>query len=1652
MNHLYRLVFNPALKTVQVVSELVTGSRPGRASSPANARALAVHLLVPALALACSSVAQAAGPAGWNEWRGTSINWFTPGNWSRGTPTLGGVASYIDDNRYAEISSGQGMSNHLHVGYAGYGRLGIISGGKLRSQTIFMAHDVGSSALVEIDGAGSTWRSDTTIGVGHQGHGDLLVSNAGTLDVGLDSYVGAAPTGSGVVIVTGAGSQFLTGRALLVGNEGTGQVRIQNRAAMTSGEGWLGNFANSSGAVDISGAGSTWVNTGNLHIGNRGTGVVSVTHGGSVQTGSAIWLGRQLNAGVRSSGTLQVDTGGMFTGTDMMVVGGAGDGRVDVRGGGSVNIGNAVTLAEQLGSTGSVLVTGAGSQWRSGSLRIGANADADFTVQDGAFASVRERIEIALMGTSSSRLTIGNAAMLQVGDGTSGEIIAGSGNGAVVMNGGTLQGNGALMVNADMQMQADSIVQSTDTIDLWGRVSGAGQLRKAGSGTLNLHSANTHAGGVRVDAGALQLNHDLAAGTGTLVMHDATTLGFGLPTRLVANAIRLQGAVNVAALANQTVTLSGAIDDGAGSGRLRKTGAGTLVLSAANSYSGGTQVDAGTLAVSRTGAAGTGELLLADGTTLDVVADGVALGNAVVLDGSSTVNVGAGSARLTGVVRDGSGSGTLIKTGRGALTLEAASAHSGGTQVLVGALLLGNDKATGSGTLSLADATQLGFTRGNLDIANAVALDRNVVVAVGNGQDSRISGVIGNGSSSGHLLKQGTGTLTLSGSNTYSGGTSIGSGMLKIEKNDALGTGAVDISSGGSLGLAGNALVLGNDISLAGAAGLVVWPGSSTLAGVIGDGALPGMLLKSGAGELTLSSANSFSGGVQMAQGALTLGNDRAAGTGMLQMGDYTQLRFGRTGLDIANDLQLGSDVTVSVADAAQLSGVISDLGRGGQLVKTGAGTLTVSGNNRYSGGTRLSQGTLAVSGTAALGSGTLEMRAGTTLALSGDAPALANAVTIDGEGRFDVASGSATLSGVLSDGATGGGTIVMSAAVMSAAVAPMAMPTAPGMLVKTGAGELVLTADNRYSGGTRIDAGTLALQGAAAVAGDIEIAAGAGLELARASDTRFSGVLSGAGEVRKRDVGTLLLTADSSGFSGQTLIQSGQLFVQGRLGGALTLASGTLLGGTGTLGTVSLVDGATLAPGLAGQIGTLNVVGNLTFSQGARYVADVAADGRNDRVHVAGTALLGNAGTVAVAQGSDWAPSMRYTLLTADQAVQGVFAGVSSNFAFLDPRLEYDANNVYLTLARNDIAIPDIEIAFPEVQLNSNQAQVASAVEALGSGAAVYDAVVRLEVAQVAPAFDSLSGEIHAAHRGTLIQNRFLHDGIDRHLDGAAMGGEIAPGVHAWVAGSGGQQRKDGSAENAGLRASQHGTMAGAGWRMGESLEVGVAVGQQQLASRLTLRDARAETDTTEYGIYGQYHLQGLSLRAGLTRADHRTDSTRTAQVGSSLSERLVAREDATGTTAFVRAGWSFGGPGLQWTPEVELAQVRLRSDGSQERGGNSALQLDAGTARYRTGLAALRADWDISGGECDRAALTARVGWQVAGGDRLPLADARFVGGTQSFSIAGAPLARHSALAQLGVAVSPTDSSRVSLQMQGRRGDGERDLGAQLDWSVVF
>src|SRR5690606_13508573 len=113
------------------------------------------------------------------------------------------------------------------------------------------------------------------------------------------------------------------------------------------------------------------------------------------------------------------------------------------------------------------------------------------------------------------------------------------------------------------------------------------------------------------------------------------------------------------------------------------------------------------------------------------------------------------------------------------------------------------------------------------------------------------------------------------------------------------------------------------------------------------------------------------------------------------------------------------------------------------------------------------------------------------------------------------------------------------------------------------------------------------------------------------------------------------------------------------------------------------------------------------------------------------------------------------YTILTADNGIDGAFGSVVTNYAFLDPLLSHDANNVYLELVRNNL-----DFCLPG--MTANQCATGSAVESAGWGNPLHDAVVVLDSEQAAAAFQQLSGELHASIRTAIVEDsRFVRDAV---------------------------------------------------------------------------------------------------------------------------------------------------------------------------------------------------------------------------------------------------------------------------------------------------
>ncbi|WP_165187803.1 autotransporter domain-containing protein [Caulobacter soli] len=222
------------------------------------------------------------------------------------------------------------------------------------------------------------------------------------------------------------------------------------------------------------------------------------------------------------------------------------------------------------------------------------------------------------------------------------------------------------------------------------------------------------------------------------------------------------------------------------------------------------------------------------------------------------------------------------------------------------------------------------------------------------------------------------------------------------------------------------------------------------------------------------------------------------------------------------------------------------------------------------------------------------------------------------------------------------------------------------GAVTKTGAGTLTLTGESAsnwtISGGGVVTAGGL-------FGSDASIGSGAFLTLDQSTDGAYEFVLSGAGEFRKAGSGKLVLTEDSSAFTGATTVGAGTLSVNGSLAGStITVASGATLGGSGTVGDTTVQSGGHLAPG--NSVGSLSIAGDLTLSAGSNLDVELGAPGASaaspgvsDRIVVSGDLALN--GVVNLAQSANSADGVAglgyYRLITYGGALTANTAVIGS-------------------------------------------------------------------------------------------------------------------------------------------------------------------------------------------------------------------------------------------------------------------------------------------------------------------------------------------------------------------------------------------------------
>lgn len=1029
-------------------------------------------------------------------------------------------------------------------------------------------------------------------------------------------------------------------------------------------------------------------------------------------------------------------------------------------------------------------------------------------------------------------------------------------------------------------------------------------------------------------------------------------------------------------------------------------------------------------------AAGTGTVNMTGGTI-----NGIFTG----INNYFTLNVGRGSPGSQGTFNQSGGS---IFINGGAFNLGVADAT--GTYTMSGDAKLDMGPGTicigcvdGNGTLTVGGNAQFLVNDGNPPLGNGqiyIGSDGGTGLVIQNGAGSR---VVLNAQNGTHLgLGGGTGEYRISAGQLLFGG--VGSGNAGLNLGDSLnGTGTftqtggqVTLNTGqirfgtagvgtGTYNLNGGTLQIGvanpfaantanYEFNLGGgtiqaltgfSTGLAfsLTGGTSTIdtngfnaafSGVL-DGA--GALSKVGAGALTLSGNNTYSGGTQLNAGTIIAGSNTALGTGLLSFNAASTLQFGGN-FTLANAMTIGPGVIASVNTngntATAINGVIAG---DGALAKVGAGALTLNGANTYTGGTRVAAGTLELGASNRLASsGALQVDAGALFNLLG------NQQTV---GAFSGAGG------VLLGGASGAlttnsdSTTVFSGSILGG-----------GSFTKGGGGTLFLTGDSDYTGPTTVNGGTLVVNGSL----DSVV-------------TVFGGTLGGDGTI-----GGLIVesggTASPDNFAGTPI---GTLDVAGPV--TFELGS-TYQVEVGPAGQTDLIDATGLAT-ING--GTVAITALGPVSLGTRYTILTAAGGRNGEFD-------GASGDFAFLT-----PTLGYDptdvfLTFARNGVDLVDAAQTRNQRAVAGALDqFPSDN------------PLFEAVISSSEAGARQAFDALSGEVHASAAgvlvmdsfyvrdAIFSRLIQASYAGAAGAPTALGATgpttVAAFDPGTRMSLGAGFDDIGEARAGPAFG----HGLAFWTRGFGAWGDLDGNGNAASLDRTLGGFVSGVDAGLGGGWRAGLATGYMRSDIGIGARQSSADIDSYILAGYAGGAAGPFAVRSGGAWTWNSLDTTRNVVFPGFFENERASYNAGTGQL-FAELAYPLLYASSALEPFAGLSYVHVGSDGFTESGPEAGLVSGGADQNVGISLLGLRAgtSFPVHG-------LTVTphgsLAWQYAFGDVTPAQAFAFASTGIGFGIAGVPIARSSALIQAGVDLNLDEEMALGLTYTGQLAEDFNDNSVQ-------
>lgn len=543
--------------------------------------------------------------------------------------------------------------------------------------------------------------------------------------------------------------------------------------------------------------------------------------------------------------------------------------------------------------------------------------------------------------------------------------------------------------------------------------------------------------------------------------------------------------------------------------------------------------------------------------------------------------------------------------------------------------------------------------------------------------------------------------------------------------------------------------------------------------------------------------------------------------------------------------------------------------------------------------------------------------------------------------------------------------------------------------------------------------------------------------------------------------------TLTSSGdFSDGGAVRNGATLInQGSIAGNLSVDSGGVYAGGGSVGNLNV--NGTLRTDTS--LGRATIVRDLNMGSAATLAYGVNADGSSAPVQVGGIANL-NGATLAVNPGSGTYPwQSHYTVLQAAQ-VNGTFGKVSSDYAFLTPTLAYTPTQVDLTYTRNDVA-------FNEFATSGNGSNAANSLASIGKDNALYNALLNTSQSSAGAAIEQLAGASNAnltsATLGassqvgssmlSAMQQMGGSPGLLVGLDQRDTPVLAANGVPSearnlndpnargriWLQGIGGYGKLDGEHGSSGLEQRTKGSVLGADWALNPAWRLGVLGGYSKTDLDATGVDGNVES--WHAGVYALHQNGPISLRLGAAYSGHQGESKRTIAFNG-FSDHPKGDYDADSQQAFAELGYAIGSGRLSAEPFASLGYQRYHRDRYQEKGGAAALQVDSQIQDNFSSTFGLRLAHLSSLDNGISVTPRLAAGWKHTYGDVSSSTRQAFVTGGTAFSVDGSSLDRDSLVLEAGLDMGISARHMLGVGYSGELGSNSRNHGLIGQWQMSF